>query len=149
MFTMKPKPYYKFGIQHGVGQCLHAFCENCFERSQADIWFWARIMGSRILGWVSCCMLRVHFNLRIMQNWKHENSYGSILGNALRNCFHDSLKLQGKHLVLFSAQKLFVIFVTKVFKKILLWWIAADHLKIISLCLFSSYQHITEMKGLA
>lgn len=43
MFTMKLKPYYKFGIQHRVGQCLHAFCENCSERSQIydfelDLW---------------------------------------------------------------------------------------------------------------
>lgn len=28
---MKPKTYYKLGIQHGVSQCLHAFCEHCFE----------------------------------------------------------------------------------------------------------------------
>lgn len=39
MFAMKQKPYYEFGIQHGVAQHLHAFCENCYERSQADIWF--------------------------------------------------------------------------------------------------------------
>lgn len=37
---------------------------------------------------------------------------------ALKNCFHGSLELQGKHLVLFSAQKLFGIFITKVFKKL-------------------------------
>jgi len=50
MFTMKPKTYYKFGIQHGFGQLLHAFCENCFVRSQADVWFRAGITGSRMLG---------------------------------------------------------------------------------------------------
>lgn len=28
---MKPKPYYKFGIQHGIGQGLHAFVKTALR----------------------------------------------------------------------------------------------------------------------
>lgn len=56
---MKAKPYYKFGIQHGVSQCLHAFCENCFERSQA-IWVQYMIYGFELEFWEAEFLAEFH-----------------------------------------------------------------------------------------